>query len=205
MKTNILNIEEAHDLLEKYDYSLFDEVLSPKGSAIFYSEDVTIPSFTHLADFIPNDTGFEISAVVFEKNLNVSGTLSNYRNLFDQAEKGIDLIVLGNAKMDNFISTNCSAFFHQNLDVESAVYIYYDNGTTQLRVDGDFSSKGLLVNDEHRYQIDNVVSGFEIDLYHIDFDEIENIIKPEYLDLGFTAIDHKLVIAALEQGKDIFK
>jgi hypothetical protein len=205
MKQNILTPEEAHDLLEKYGYSLFDEAYGLEGSVIFYSEDMSIQDSSHLVDFIPKDIGVQICAVVFEKDLDVSGTLSNYRDSIGKTDRGINLIVLGNAKMSNFISTNCSAFFHKNFEVENAAYLYYDNGTSQLRVDGDFSSKGLLLNDEHRYQINNVVSGFELDLYHTDFDEIEEIIQPDFLDSSDQTIDHKLVIAALEASKNIFK
>ena len=104
----------------------------------------------------------------------------------------------------NLISTNATISVRHNLNAET-IYIYFDNGRSVLRVDGTMQAKALLINDEHRWEIDKCEVEYDFDLYECDYAEIYSILSDEVLGNEDTKIEHDCLIAALESGQNIFR
>jgi hypothetical protein len=74
-----------------------------------------------------------------------------------------------------------------------------------LKVDGILRAKALLINDEHHWDIDECEIQHDFDLYHCDYDEICEVFIDAVIGAEDTKIEHYQLIAALENGVDIFR
>jgi hypothetical protein len=171
---------------------------------VVFEGSVSLDKSSHVAQLIPPEVTEVVSSILIKGDLHVAGTLSNYVHPNGRRDMGLNLVVLGNLHASSLISTNAAVFVAKDCIFDEAMYVYYDNGTTELRVDGTLRGKGLLVNDEHSCRIEQFDCTHDIDLYNVAFEEVERVILEDYVSDEASKIEHHAVIAALEAGKPIF-
>jgi hypothetical protein len=186
--------------------NFFDSFLdiNPTGNILVYRGDLNRPGNLTITDLNPDNLP-NIDGIIIDGNLSVTGTISNYihqvKNLKDC---GLELLVTGSMYVRNLISTNATISVRHNLNAET-IYLFFDNGRSVLRVDGTMQAKALLINDEHRWEIDKCEVEYDFDLYECDYAEIRSIFSDEVLGQEDTKIEHDCLIAALESGRNIFR
>jgi hypothetical protein len=214
MKTNLISTEEATELLENYQFDLFSEVYFPKDrndKVLVFSEQLFWDETIQAARMIPPGTE-EVCGIIFQENVKIIGTLSNYIHQDESLTYGIgmNLFFLKNLTAYGLVTTNATVFVAKDLNLEEAAYIFYDNGTSELRVDGTFRAKGLVTDHEHRCRIEEFNAKYDLDSYVDTWEEIEAAIRSDYLETEKTSDDiiefnHDALVKALEVGKPIFK
>jgi hypothetical protein len=117
---------------------------------------------------------------------------------------GVELLVTGSMNAHNLISTNATVYVHQDLTAQ-VIYLFYDNGSSLLQVDGILRAKALLINDEHNWNIDECYIQHDFDLYHCDYAEICEVFIDALIGDDDTKLEHGLLISALENGVNIFR
>jgi hypothetical protein len=209
IETAILEFQDPNpdrlNFVEIFINDLLDR--NPVGNLLIYRGDVHHQGNLCVADLNP-DRLPNIDGIVIHGDLAVTGTVSNYLHpLKNRQDCGIELLVTGSMTVGNLISTNATVHIHQDLIAET-IYLFYDNGTSALRIDGLLTAKALLVNDEHRLDILNI-DGCEIehdfDLYECDYGEICEILVDGAIGKEDTKIDHDNLIVMLESGQNIFR
>jgi hypothetical protein len=179
---------------DRRQLNFFDSFLDsdPAGNILIYRGDLHYRENLSVADLNP-------------ENIPVKGTLSNYTDrIKNRTDCGLELLVTGSMTVRNLISTNATVFIHQDLNAE-VIYLFYDNGTSVLRVDRMLRAKALLINDEHRWEIDECEIEHDFDLYECDYAEICEVFVDEVIGEEDTKIEHDRLIAALESGRNIFR
>jgi hypothetical protein len=179
----------------------------PGGNLLIYGGDVHHQGNLCVANLNP-DRLPNIDGIVIHGDLVVTGTISNYLHpLKNRQDYGIELLVTGSINVLNLISTNATVHVHQDLTAET-IYLFYDNGSSTLRIDGLLKAKALLVNDEHRLDIfnpDRCEIEHDYDLYECDYDEICEVFINEVIGEEDTKLDHDRLIQMLESGQNIFR
>jgi hypothetical protein len=203
MKFDVLTPDAAVKLLQPYDFNFSDEVFRPVGNVLVFPEAVSRGGDLQVSQLIPVGVD-EVCCVIVQGDLRIQGTISNYIHQNGSRQHGTNLVVLGNLEARSLISTNATVFVTQNLNLSQAAYLYYDNGTSELRVDGTLRAEGLIVNDEHRTRIENLEVEHDLDLYNSSFEEVEAAIRPEYLGDEDERVNHAALVAGLERGDGIF-
>jgi hypothetical protein len=199
----IISVEAANDLLKSHQFDLFSETLNQDESVLFYTENVQLQHNAQVSHLIPIGTE-PIFCIVVEGDLAVQGTLLNTVDGVGAKERGVNLLVLGSLTAQNLISTNATIFVQHDLNLEGAAYLYYDNGTSELRVDGTFNAQGLIVNDEHRTRFEHFNAMHDLDLYNADFEEIAVVLRADLLLNDEEEINHDALVQALENGESVF-
>ncbi len=203
MKFDVVTPDAAAKLLQPHDFNFSDEVFRPVGNVLVFPEAVSRGGSLQVSQLIP-DSVDEVCCVIVQGDLRVQGTLSNYAHQNGSRQHGTNLVVLGNLEAQSLISTNATVFVTGDLNLSQAAYLYYDNGRSELRVDGMLRAKGLIVNDEHRTRIENLAVEHDLDLYNSSFEEIAAAIRPEYLGDEDERVNHQVLVAGLERGDEIF-
>lgn len=186
--------------------NFFDSFLdtNPTGKILVYRGDLKHQGNLIIADLNPDNLP-NIDGIIIDGNLSVTGTISNYihrvKNLKDY---GLELLVTGSMHVRNLISTNATIAVRHNLEAE-IIYLFFDNGKSVLRVGGKMHAKVLLINDEHRWEIDECEIEYDLDLYECDYAKVCGIFSDEVLGSEDTKIEHDCLIAALESGRNIFR
>jgi hypothetical protein len=203
----VLSIEAARlEFESQRGLDFFDCFLGgePTGNILVYRGDFNHQGNLSVADLNPKNSP-SIDGIIIDGNLAVTGTLSNYIHRVKLREDcGLELLVTGSMTVHNLISTNATIYVHRDLKSE-VVYLFYDNGTSMLRVDGTLWAKALLINDEHGWYIDECEIEHDIDLYECDYAEIREIFIDEVIGEEDTKIEHDCLIAALESDRNIFR
>jgi hypothetical protein len=179
----------------------------PVGNLLIYRGDVSQQGNICVADLNP-DRLPNIDGIVIHGDLAVTGTVSNYLHpLKNRQDCGIELLITGSMTVRNLISTNATIQVHHNLTAET-IYLFYDNGTSSLRINGLLTAKALLVNDEHRLETLNPNESeieYDFDLYECDYGEICEIFIDEVIGAEDTKLEHDRLIQILESGQNIFR
>jgi hypothetical protein len=199
----LITAEAASDLLKPHQFDLLSETLNQNGSVLVYAEDLLLQNNAQVSYLIP--AGSEpVFCIVVEGNLEVQGTLLNSENQAEAKERGVNLLILGSLKAKNLISTNATIFIEHDVNLEGVAYLYYDNGTSELRVDGTLNAKGLIVNDEHRTRIENFNAMHDLNLYETDFEDIAAVLRADLLLEREEQLDHEALVQALKNDEAIF-
>ncbi len=199
IKTAILEFQERRQL------DFFDRFLAePTGSILVYHGDFDCPGNLHVTDLNP-DNILHVAGIIIDGNLSLTGTLSNYIDRVKATQDcGLELLVTGSMIVGNLISTNATVYVHQDLTAET-IYLFYDNGTSALKVDGLLQAKALLVNDGHRCEIDNYQIAYDLDLYECEYAQVCEIFGNRAIGARDTKLDHDSLIQMLESGQNIFR
>jgi hypothetical protein len=200
-KIELLPIETAileFQLQQKIDF--FDNLLDdPTRDILVYRGDYHHSGNLSIADLNPENL-VNVDGIIINGNLSVTGTISNYiHRVKDRKDCGLELLVTGSMTLHNLISTNATISVCQNLTAET---IY---GTSALKVDRILQAKALLINDEHRCDINECEIEYEFDLYECDYAEICQIFSDRVISEEDTKLDHDRLIQMLESGQNIFR
>lgn len=202
MEFDLIELSAASKLLESYNFGFANEILHPIGKVLLYNTSVSRVGNLQVSQLIP-DNSEETCCIIIQGDLQVLGTLSNYLHQNGSYQHGVNLVVLGNLEARSLISTNATVFVTNNVILKEVAYLYYDNGTSELRVDETLSAKALIVNDEHRTRIEILNIEHDLDLYHLSLQELAEAIRPEYLGDEDDKVDHAELIGALEAGNSV--
>lgn len=202
----LLSIDRAiSEFQERGQLNFFNDFLDePTGDILVYRGDIDRQGNLHVADLNPENLA-NVSGLIIDGNLSVTGTLSNYlHRVKARQDCGLELLVTGLMTVGNLISTNATVYVHRDLTAET-IYLFYDNGTSVLRVDGILRAKALLVNDEHRWYIDECEIVYDFDLYDCEYEEVCKIFVDRVIGEEDTKLDHDILIQMLESGQNIFR
>jgi hypothetical protein len=205
-KIELLSIETA--ILEfqvQQQINFFDNFLDePTRDILVYRGDYHHSGNLSIADLNPENL-VNVDGIIIDGNLSVTGTISNYiHRVKARKDCGLELLVTGSMTLHNLISTNATISVCQNLTAET-IYLFYDNGTSALKVDRLLQAKALLINDEHRCDLNECEIEYEFDLYECDYAEICQIFSDRVIGEEDTKLDHDRLIQMLESGQNIFR
>jgi hypothetical protein len=207
MKIEMLPIERAiEEFEEQRKLNFFDNFLDSKahGDILVYRGDLSHQGNLSIAQLNPENLP-SVDGIIIDGNLSATGNISNYIHVVkNRQDCGLELLVTGSITAQNLISTNATVYVHQDLTAQ-VIYLFYDNGSSLLQVDGILRAKALLINDEHRWNLDECYIQHDFDLYDCDYAEICEVFIDAVIGDEDTKIEHDQLIAALENGVDIFR
>jgi hypothetical protein len=190
---------------ERRQFDFFDRFLDePAGDILVYRGDYNCQGNLHVADLNPENLA-NVAGIIIDGNFTVTGTLSNYIDrVKDRRDFGLELLVTGAMTVGNLISTNATVAVHRDLTAET-IYLFYDNGTSALKVEGVLQAKALIVNDEHRCEFDESQLAYDLDLYECEYEQVCEIFVDRVIGGEDDKLDHALLIRMLESGENIFR
>ncbi len=217
MNTSVISAEVAnllistltyYDLLSNHDVFYPIEQDNRLRKFLVFPEVVNWDTSIEIVQLIPTGTE-EISGMIFCEDVKISGTLSNTIHPDPKFGGGMNVFFLKNLAARSLITTNATVFVAQSLNLEEVAYLFYDNGTSELCVNGTLRAKGLIVNDEHRCQIEEFDLIYDLDAYNDCASAMEAALRPEYLDPkhpdeDYRIINHEALEKAIELGHHIF-
>jgi hypothetical protein len=182
----------------------FDYLFADSADVLVFRGDVHQTGPCHVHELLVSGSG-SMNIVVIAGNLTVNGCLSNYARVeSDGAQSGgVNLLVTGDADVESYISTQATTQVRGDLTARHAIYVFFDDGRSQLRVDGQATSQVVLIDDEHRVELGDSEEDFYFDLYNEDFDEVAEALVDEVLSDTTSIVEHDLVIQHLESGTPI--
>jgi hypothetical protein len=207
MKVELLPINQAiKEFQEQRQLGFFDSFLdgNAHGDILIYRGDVSYQGNLSISQLNPENLS-SVDGIIIDGDLSATGTVSNYINqIKDRKDYGIELLITGSMRARSLISTNATVYVHQDLTAE-VIYLFYGNGSSVFKVNGTLRAKALLINDEHSCDIDKCEIQHDFDLYECGYTEICEVFVDEVIGFDDTKIEHDHLIAALEDGRNIFR
>jgi hypothetical protein len=207
LKIELLPIDRAiEEFQTQRQFDFFDSFLdsNAQGDILVYRGDINHQDNLSISQLNLENLS-SIDGIIIDGNLSVTGTISNYINqVQDRQDCGIEMLVTGSINARSLISTNATIYVCGDLTTQ-VVYLFYDNGCSLLKVGGTLQTKAFLVDDEHRWDIEKCKIQHDFDLYECDYSKICEVFVDEVIGSEDTKIDFDRLIAALEDGRDIFR
>jgi hypothetical protein len=180
---------------------------------VVFTESIIFENNLHLLDLILQTNSSElINGVIVDGDLIVKGCLSNYKSMQQDSDlicngRGVHLLVTGDMRIDNLISTQSTITVLGDFTAQQAVYLFYGDGSSIFGIGGQARIPVMLVNDEHEVWLEDDATniGMDFDLYEADYGEVCEALVDEVLGTDDTKIEHYPLIEHLEANKNILR